>query len=282
VLTGNKTVSVGVPNTVVFHYDLHNVEADSFFFQQSWNELSKVRIDPGGSYYSNIYYYPGFHKARLIANDSVIKTCRVHITTDGWLPLVRYSLDDILPSYIKNSHAITNGALHVSQNDLIASNINVDKDFVLSYFNVRDFDNTVSDNFSLDTRIKCDTNTKLPCPAFELRIICEENIFFVRLMGKGCERNVAIKMGEVYEDGASDDLSALGCNLYDWQHLQIHIQQKQATIYLDDQSVHTIHFKNNYGKVMGLVYNFEGTGAIDYVRLRNGQNKMVYEDDFDH
>src|SRR5215831_11227851 len=31
-LIGNKTVSLGVPNTVIFNYDLHNVVADSFFF----------------------------------------------------------------------------------------------------------------------------------------------------------------------------------------------------------------------------------------------------------
>ena len=32
----------------------------------------------------------------------------------------------------------------------------------------------------------------------------------------------------------------------------------------------------------GLIYNFRGTGAIDYVRLRNGANKPVYEEEFDH
>ena len=89
--TGNKTVSQGVPSTIVFNYDVSNVVADSFFFQQAWNEMEKVKIDPKGHYYSNIYYYPGFHKAKLIANDSVIKRFRVHITTNGWLPLVRYS-----------------------------------------------------------------------------------------------------------------------------------------------------------------------------------------------
>src|SRR4029078_158709 len=97
--TGNKTVSQGVPNTVVFNYDLSNVIADSFFFQQAWNNQEKVKIDPKEHYYSNIYYYPRFHKAKLIANDSIIKRFRVHITTNGWLPLVRYSITDDRPIY---------------------------------------------------------------------------------------------------------------------------------------------------------------------------------------
>jgi len=45
--------------------------------------------------------------------------------------------------------------------------------------------------------------------------------------------------------------------------------------------VYTISFKNDFGKVVGLVYNFIGTGAIDYVQLKNGSNKIVYSDAFD-
>jgi len=45
--------------------------------------------------------------------------------------------------------------------------------------------------------------------------------------------------------------------------------------------VHTITFKNDFGKVVGLNYSFAGTGAIDYLRLKNGEGKLVYEDEFD-
>jgi hypothetical protein len=100
------------------------------------------------------------------------------------------------------------------------------------------------------------------------------------MTGKGCERNIAIKMGEVYQDGTNSDLSAFGRNLYSWQHLRIQVAQKRATVYLDDQLVHTITFQKEFGKVVGLVYNFEGTGAVDYVTLKNGENKLVLDDEF--
>ena len=277
--TGNKTVSQGVPNTVVFNYDLSNVIADSFFFQQAWNNQEKVKIDPKEHYYSNIYYYPGFHKAKLIANDSIIKRFRVHITTNGWLPLVRYSITDDRPIYIKKN-PISNGALHIARNDLKSSNVNMDKDFILSYFNVREFENTYSDNFSLDTKVACDSTGNQVCPAFELVIICEENIFYVNLTGKGCERNIGIKMGEVYQNANNSDLSAFGCDLYNWQHLEVKVAHKQATIYLNERLVYTISFKNDFGKVMGLNYSFTGTGTIDYVKLKNGNGALVYQDEF--
>jgi hypothetical protein len=281
IFTGNKTVSQGVPNTIIFNYDVSNVEADSFMFQQSWNPLEKIKLDGQAHYYSNIYYYPGFHNAKLIANDSTLKGFPVHITTDGWMPIARYLPTDNMPVYIKKDDPVINGALHITRNDLISSNVNLDKGFVLGYYNVREFENTDSDIFSLDTRIVCDSINTIACPGFELVIICEADVFFVRMVGKGCERDIAIKMGEVYQDGIQNDLSAFGRDLYTWQRLQIHVAGRRATIYLDERPVYTMAFKNDFGKVVGLVYNFTGTGAVDYVKLRNGENKLVYEDDFD-
>jgi hypothetical protein len=99
-------------------------------------------------------------------------------------------------------------------------------------------------------------------------------------MKKGCERDLGIKMGEVALNGMSTDLSAFGRDVYKWQRLQIQVENKKADIYLDGQNVYTINFKNDFGKIVGLVYHFLGTGAVDYVRLKNGENKLVYEDEF--
>jgi hypothetical protein len=145
---------------------------------------------------------------------------------------------------------------------------------------VREFEDTFSDNFSLETRIAFDSSSANPCPAVQLVIICEEHIFYVSLIGKGCERHVLLKMGEVKQDGVNTDLSAFGRDRDQWQDLQIQVVNKQATIYLDNKPVHTISFKKDFGKVVGLVYNFNGTGSVDYARLRNGQKKLVLEDEF--
>jgi hypothetical protein len=279
--TGNKTVAQGVPSTIVFNYDVHNVVADSFFFQQSWNERERIQIDPQKHYYSAIYYYPGFHRAKLIANDSILKRFKVHITTDGWLPLVHHAYRDSAPVYLSKDRSVRDGALHVSMDDLIASHVDVNGGFNLSYFNVREFGDTYSDNFSVDTKVILDSVGTNACPGFSLVVMCEEDIFFVSMVTKGCERYNNIKMGEVYEDGVQNDLSLLGRDLYQWQQLQIRVVNKQAIISLDGQPVRTIRFKKDFGKIMGLAYHFTGTGGVDYVKLKNGENKVVYEDEFE-
>ncbi|HTE25711.1 hypothetical protein [Flavitalea sp.] len=66
-----------------------------------------------------------------------------------------------------------------------------------------------------------------------------------------------------------------------WQHLQVQVVNKVATIYLEKQPVYTITFKNDFRKLVGLVFNFSGTGAVDYVKLRNDQHKIMLDDEFD-
>jgi hypothetical protein len=280
VLTGNKTVSEGVPNTVIFHYDLSHVSADSFAFQQSWNTAEKVAIDPKNHYYSTVYYYPGFHRAKLIANDSVIKQFRVHIVTNGWFPVVRYSFEDSIPIYLRKASSIKDGRLYINQRDIEASGVNASKGYILSYFNVREFGNIFSDNFTLDTRIKMDSSGRQACPSVVVVVMCEANIFYIRLVGRGCEGFASIKMGEVEEDGVRNDLSRFGCDLTQWQQIQLTIENKMAVVTINGEKACSIRFKNDFGKIMGLAYHFNGTAAVDYVSLKDNTRHLVYEDRF--
>ena len=113
-LTANKTVVNGVPSSVIFSYDLKGAIADSFFIQRSWNPDNKTRIDPAKKHYSEIYYYPGFHWAKLIANEQVIKKTRIHIKTVDWFATAKYDRLDPIPVYLDQEDLIQNGCLSIS------------------------------------------------------------------------------------------------------------------------------------------------------------------------
>jgi hypothetical protein len=83
--SASKTTNNDIPNTVIFKYDLDKVNADSFFIQQSWDKRRRVKIDKNQHVFTDIYYEPGYHVAKLIANDSIIKTVDVSIPTDKWV-----------------------------------------------------------------------------------------------------------------------------------------------------------------------------------------------------
>jgi hypothetical protein len=282
--TADKAVTSGVPNSVMFHYDLSGVRADSFFIQQSWNPRDKVRIDPGKNYYSTIYYTPGFHFARIMANDSILKFVKVHIKSDGWLPLVKYDLREKRHMYLDAKASQSDGLLQVNKAILEKANVDTGEDFFLRYYNVRDFDGVTSNNFDLETRLRCDrlksSSASIPCPQMELMLITEENVFFIPITTKGCISELELLVGDVYKVGKDNDLSALGTDPYDWQTLRIRNEDKHTTIFLNGAVAHEVEYTKDFGDIKGMIFTFTGPGAVDYVRIQDLGGKMVFEDDF--
>lgn len=287
VFTADKTVTFGVPNTVMFRYDLSGVKADSFFLQQSWNPRDKVQIDPEKNYYSAIYYTPGFHFARIMANDSILKFVNVHIKTEGWLPMVKYDIREKKHMYLDPNLIRAKGMLRATTDLLLKANVDVSQDFYLRYYNIRDFEGINSDSFDLETRIKCDTlsfegrvNT-VACPVMEIMIITEENIFFVPITAKGCVSELDLSIGEIYKSGKDNDLSSLGTDVYNWQVLRIKNENKKATVFLNGIPVHELKYKNNFGNIKGIILTFTGPGSVDYVRMNDVAGETVYRDEFE-
>lgn len=282
----DKAVSSGVPNTVMFHYDLTGVQADSFFIQQSWNPRDKVKIDPANNYYSAIYYTPGFHFARIMANDSILKFTKVHIKSDGWLPLVKYDLREKKHFYLDTKATRSNGVLQVNNKILEQANIETGKDFFLRYYNVRDFEGVTSNNFDLETRLRCQKlsaakTSAIPCPQMELMLITEENVFFVPITTKGCIGELELLVGDVYKSGKDTDLSAFGTDPFEWQTLRIKNADKSTTIFLNGSAVHELKYTQDFGDIKGMIFTFTGPGEVDYVRVSNLQGKLIYGDEFE-
>ena len=275
-----KTVTSGIPNTVIFNYDLSNVKADSFFIQQTWNDFHKEAIDPKGKAYTSIYFESGYHRARLLANDSAIAMQPVHILSDGWEPHIYYSYEDREPIAFKNETFLVNGQLHLEKSLLERRNVDFSRYFFTRISNSQEF-NVSSDNFSLVTRMKLDSMMNTLCPWMELIVVTERHIFWVYLKKQGCEHSASYKLGEIRRYGKHNDLSALGVDVFEWQELGIHVEDKSAEIHLNGKTAFQQTFKEDFGKVVGLIYIFEGTGSLDYVKMEGADGQTVFEDDFE-
>src|SRR5688572_16182595 len=127
VFTAQKNTDNKIPNTVVFNYNIDNVNADSFFIQQSWDDRRRVRIYKNHYTLTDIYYEPGYHVAKLIANDSVIKVVDVSIPTDKWFFYAHENKYNYTPEYIKAENHISKGALSISKEILVQNNIDVSR-----------------------------------------------------------------------------------------------------------------------------------------------------------
>ena len=277
--SAQKTLLCGVPNTVIFDYDVSNVEADSFSFQQSWNDYHRGNINPKEKAISSIYYESGYHRAYLLANDSFIAVQPVHILSKGWEPHIYYNYEDKIPIYLDNEGIISNGTLHISKSQLNEQNVDLSRDFFTRIVNSREF-KVSSDNFNLMSRIKLDSLQYSECPWINLIVVTEKNVFTVVLQNKGCEYHAYYKLGEIERNGSTNNLSALGCNIYQWQELGIHVLNRNATISINGENVFSEKYKEDFGDIKSLIYIFERTGSIDFVKLSDTEGNVKFEDTF--
>jgi hypothetical protein len=275
----STTVTSGVPNTVIFKYDVSNVEADTFFIQQSWNNNHRWGIDREGNAVSRIYYESGFHRAKLIANDSILTRQMVHILSDGWEPHLYYNNTDSIPIMLNDEKFISNGELHLDSALLVKRNVDYSQRFYTRVTNSRVFD-VHSDNFTYSTRMKGGQIKNRMCAWVEFMIVTDVHVFMVMLTEKGCETNGYYKLGEIEKVGQTADLSALGCNIFEWQDIEIRVKDRTAGIYLNGKLTYEETYKQDMGKIVAVSYIFDGTGSVDHATLKDGDGKVVFEDGF--
>jgi hypothetical protein len=222
-----------------------------------------------------------------MANDSILKFEKIHIKSDGWLPLVKYDMRDKKQMSLDAKAIKGNGIIQATNETLYKANVDLTKDFYLRYYNIRDFDSVTSNDFDLETRVKCDElifegrTSSTQCPGIELMIITEQNVFFVPLTSKGCVSELDLLFGNIYKDGKDHDLSAFGTEVYEWQTLGIRNENKNVTISLNGSPIHQLQYQEDFGKLKGLIYTFTGPGSVDYLRLRNLKGELAYGDEFD-
>lgn len=266
--TADKMESVGVPNSVIFNYDVSGIEADSFFIQQSWNPRNKVRIDPEKNHFSTIYYTPGFHFARLIANETIIKFQPVHIRSEGWLGTVKYDLRDPIPLYLPQKEILQDGVLSLQPESLEKLGVDLKRDFYVRYYQVKDFGGARLSDFRLQTKMRVDSLVNTVCPLMEIMLITEGDISYLQFTPKGCVANLEMKIGEQYRSSADADLSAFGTDVYGWQEIALEIKQKQAVVQLNDQEIYRIAYEQDFGKIVGIILTYKGAGAMEYLELK--------------
>lgn len=271
-------VTTGVPNTIVFKYDVQQVPSDNIQIQQNWDEKLKFPISKDQSEITSTYYYPGYWKAKLVIDDQVVLEQDVHIKSNGWLITI---YDEPIPRYIKPTELLDNGTLGIK--DSIQTMINQQKSGppLAIHQYVEDFGGLDGDNFSFDITYK---NTYQEgdgvCQFTQIFLDCTEGRFSIPLSQKGCVGNLSVRLNDLHEDGKNNDLSNFGTEFRSWQKLKFVVKDKRAEIHLNQNLIYQGQYHQNVGEVAGIRIYFTGSGAIDDIKLSNASGQVVYEELF--
>lgn len=276
-----KVTANDIPNTVVFSYNVDDIEADSFFIQQSWDKNRRVRVYQKQHTLTDIYYEPGFHTAKLIANDVVIKTLGVSIPTRDWFFYAKKRFPHGIPSYIHPKQPIQNGELGLQAADLGQHGLKVEEEnnYVHTYFPSRW---TVhSDNCIFKTRVRVQELKKNPCPYLMLEVFCQQNFMYFITMPKGCTSESKLQFGDLILDGKTTDLSALGADVTEWIEVKIEVRNRHVAIFYGDKKVYSCSYSKSAGKITGIGFISNGLCKIDQVELKGLNGALFYRNDFE-
>jgi len=76
-------------------------------------------------------------------------------------------------------------------------------------------------------------------------------------------------------------LSQLIKDFSDWKVIKLEIKNQEVKAYYEEDLVYTKSYEGKVGKIYGIRQSFKGSGSIDWVKLYNGDGKLIYSEDFD-
>ncbi|WP_422082090.1 hypothetical protein [Ulvibacterium sp.] len=272
-----KKIAKGIPNTVVFAYDLGDLEADKIEIQQMWDERKRIEIEKDQSIAAMTYYYPGYYNAKLVLNDQIVRTQDLYITTDGWLG-TQGSPDIDKPRYFLDDQLRQNGLLRIDSAQLDNSTT-ADKPQYLRFYYVSEFD-VSSESFVMKTGFR---NTYYGGQA-----ICQNVVVFIKgtqggiglpFSISGCVGDIALGLNGKIIHGNKHDLTGFGCDFSTIQHLMVRVENGKIAITLNGNLIHE-NTITGFGKLIGITYTFLGNGEVDYVDFSTGEGNVFFEDNF--
>ena len=274
----SRPVAEGLPNTVVFQYNVDGVQADSFFIQQSWDQRRRFHVASDQREATSLYYYPGYYNAKLIADNEIIKEHPIHITTNGWVGIVE---GNDIPVYLPDEALNRESGLSVATDWLTQYGFDKNENTVIGYYNVQDFAPVHTDNFTLELSIRNTASPSFyPCNAGELYVRGQYSAIGFSTAIPGCAGNLHVMASDLYLSGQSNDLTALAAEMATSQRIRLSSQDRNLTIQVGDNAPLEAAYTRDAGTVVGMWVRFVGDGVLEYARLWDGEGVLVYEEVF--
>ncbi|GAB3325818.1 hypothetical protein GCM10027299_24420 [Larkinella ripae] len=270
----SRPLANGLPNTVLFDYDASDSNADSVFIQQSWNPKLRFRVAKDGHQYASTYYYPGYFRAKLVLNDSIVRQHDLYITSDGWLGTIN---DDSIPVYFPDKQLRKSGIIALTDTDLTEQGIDFQKSVPnTSLHYVQPLGEMSASNFVFETELKSTYNRfEGVCQQTGIMLLCSSGMHLISLSAIGCVGQLNLSFSGKAVSGKTYDLSGFGVDFSDWARVRCEVKNKLVKVFVNGKPAYEGRFEDEPGKIVGIRYYFQGSGAVKSARFSSGQTQTV-------
>ena len=272
----SKSVTNGLPNSVVFDFNLLGVNSDSLLIQQYWDPAKTIIIEKNQMQATGQYYYPGYFRAKLLVDREVVKEHDLFIKTDKWLGTIDY---EPIPKYIDSKEFVGDNLSFSKQVlDEIKSN---SQPLMSSYHYINELKSISGDNFILETAIRNAYNDKWAvCEKAYIYVIGTRSAYIVPFSIPGCISEIGIMLSDVYVDGKKQDLSTLGHDLTEFRKIKIETIERNVKVYFEAKQVFTGSYNETIGAIVGVRFRFLGAGEVAYLNLEGTNGIKVFDNSF--
>ena len=281
IFSAKKEVGSGIPNTVVFSYNIDHIEADSFFIQQSWDKRRRVKIFKNNYTQTDIYFEPGSYKAKLIANDSVLKEIDVVVNSEKWLAYTKVDMEKP-PVYYNQAMTKREDVMRIPVDEMKAEGLAPETDMKMLHFysNFSEGFRKFRNDFRFNTRLQLNPLNKAPCFVAAINFMASDGMVSVPVISSGCTSQIGLQISDVAVNGKKTDLSGFGIEADKWYDLEILTENNKASVYIND----TLTFEKEYnvpiGFLAGVYFVSNGLLEVDYVKLDSQDRREQYFEDF--
>lgn len=269
-------VAEGLPNSVVFDFNLENVQSDSIFIQQFWDPTKTIKISSEQKQATGIYYWPGYFRAKLLIDGQILKEHDLFIKSEGWIGTVDY---EPVPKYVNVTDLINENLKFPSA--IIKEITSSSKPIISTYHLVDDFREVSGDNFLFETSFRTVYQEKWAvCQRTRVVILGTSGALLIPFSIPGCVSDIGLMLNDVYLNGKKHDLSAFGINLSTFRNIKINIQEKQVKIFVDQDKIYAGQYHQSIGRLVGIRYRFLGAGEVERLKITNSRGKIILNEAF--
>jgi hypothetical protein len=263
--SSRKTVTEGVPNSVIFDYDASAAAEDSVYIQQNWDPTRRIKVSRNQRQATSVYYYPGHFQARLVVGGEVVKKHQLLITTKGWQPMIE---QQGVPVYFEEKDAVKGNEMGLSAAQIRAKNIPMQPDAPwVRYSKIGGWDSLGAKNFRFEAEVINDYGEgSAVCRHTEVYLHCAGSAIIIPLAGVGCVSDLNIMVVDKFVSGKEHDLSGLGADLSQWTKVACDAKDGLVTVRVDNRPAYQVTIGEDM-KIVGVSFRFKGTGRVRNVKL---------------
>ncbi|MEO9483019.1 MAG: hypothetical protein ABJG47_06215 [Ekhidna sp.] len=255
----SRVLSTEYPNSVVFDFTVPStLRVDSLTIQQYWDPTKTIHISKEQTQATGIYYFPGYFKAKLLADGQLALSHDLFLKSNGWLGLVEY---DPVPKYFE---PLLSGPSAIAFPQEIISEVENSDDPIESSFHlIDDFGDISGDNFNFSCTIQNTFGDRWAvCQLVRIYFIGTSGAMIIPFSKIGCASDNNLMLNDVYLRGKKNDLSALSADFTDPVDLAIKVENKRLTVSINSKEVYSETYNDTMGKLVGLRFKFKGLGEV--------------------